>query len=408
MKKVLIYFGSRGYEASRQRLYLNAKDHFHLVIAYGEEDIDPAFYSAHEKIFSHLRGWGYWLWKPYFILKTLQELNEGDCCFYVDSTAVFHHSPEILFDLCIKNEGILLFDNSTHQNYTWTKADCFNLMALSEEKYVYGRQADAAMQVYQKNERSIQFVTELLSYATNYHIISDAPNITGENHADFRDHRHDQSILSLLAIKHNIPLNPSPRRNGNYAVNNYNKLLELKRDVVVPKQDLRQIHGFLSKTIFREFYKQPFPNKPFYNSNIQFFSFYLYTGLIRVFSGEQVAPGFFAEILATIPADENADQSPIDFFDVFFINNRSTLLGIMEDSWCSNPRCTWLKDWEAVCREELDSREYTLPTLLLLFRVINEQLSFPEIHFAQRIRCLQQLFEHTPTYQNRTRPEIPH
>ena len=230
MKKVLITFGSQGYEFAKERLVASASGYFDEIICYGEGDIDEGFYTAHSTILRCPRGWGYWLWKPYFILKTLETLEDNDCCFYVDATAVFLSSPAVLMELCVLNKGILLFDNAHFLNYTWTKADCFNLMGLNSGEYVYGRQADAAMQLYQKTPWNIYFLKEVLSYCTNYHILTDAPNITGENHPAFRDHRHDQSVLSLLAINHSITLTRSPRRDGNtYSSNGSVRMIQLKK-----------------------------------------------------------------------------------------------------------------------------------------------------------------------------------
>lgn len=230
MKKILIYFGSKGYEDSKKRLYDTAKDYFDEIIPYGEEDIDRDFYDSNKKLFDDIRGFGYWIWKAYFILKSLKNLNEGDICFYVDATAVFVNSPEVLIQKCIKSTGIVLFENGHYLNYHWTKADCFNLMNLSEDKYIYGKQADAAFQLYKKNDKTLDFVNELLFHCSNYNIISDAANITGDNHSEFKQHRWDQSVLSLLAIKHNIILTKSPRRQNP----EFELILNLKRDVPKP------------------------------------------------------------------------------------------------------------------------------------------------------------------------------
>lgn len=100
-------------------------------------------------------------------------------------------------------------------------------MGLKEDKYIFGKQADAAFQLYKKNNSSINFIRELLFYSSNFHILTDAPNITGENFPGFKDHRHDQSILSLLAIKYNIKLTKSPRRFNEHE----DQIFDLKRDV---------------------------------------------------------------------------------------------------------------------------------------------------------------------------------
>ncbi|MBB5440697.1 hypothetical protein HDC92_004400 [Pedobacter sp. AK017] len=230
MKKVLIFFGSKGYGQAKIRLYKSAVAYFDEIISYGEEDIEREFYISNIKIFQYQRGWGFWLWKPYFIFKTLDKLAPGDLCFYVDVTSVFVSSPEKLFNTCRQTNGILLFDNMNFRNDVWTKMDCFNLMGLTADKYLFGKQVNAAFQLYQKTENSSSFVKELLYYAQNFNILSDAPNITGNNLAEFKDHRHEQSILSLLAIKYNVTVIRSPWQYGNHPGE---QIIDLRRDVNV-------------------------------------------------------------------------------------------------------------------------------------------------------------------------------
>ena len=54
------------------------------VIEYSASDIEPSFIEKNKSIMSKKRGFGLWLWKPYFINKTLKQMNDGDWLFYVD------------------------------------------------------------------------------------------------------------------------------------------------------------------------------------------------------------------------------------------------------------------------------------------------------------------------------------
>ena len=50
----------------------------------------------------------------------------------------------------------------------------------------------------------------------NKNILTDIPNACGlSNLPEFKDHRHDQSILSLLAKKHNVEMFRDPSQWGN-------------------------------------------------------------------------------------------------------------------------------------------------------------------------------------------------
>ena len=89
-------------------------------------------------------------------------------------------------------------------------------MNCNEDKYINGDQVDAAFQVYQKNNFTLNFVKQYLHFCENEYILTDCKNITGQNSNKFIDHRHDQSVLSLLAIKNNIKLEKCPSDSRNY------------------------------------------------------------------------------------------------------------------------------------------------------------------------------------------------
>ena len=223
MKKILVTFADKNppLEQSQRELIKQAKGHFNGYSDFSLKDIDLDFLNKNKHILEQRRGVGYWLWKPYFIKKVYDTLDEGDYLFYIDSGTSIVSSLDSLFDLCNNNNGILLFENrdgNPHKqiwiNEQWTKGDCFTKMDCDEEKYYKGYQCSANLQLYCKNSFSNNFINEYLNYAQDEDIITDKPNALSSNRPAFIDHRHDQSILSLLAIKHNIILQPSPSECG--------------------------------------------------------------------------------------------------------------------------------------------------------------------------------------------------
>ena len=56
-----------------------------VVYMYRKEHLDDAFVAKNKKILDQKRGAGYWLWKPYVVLKTLLEVPEGAVMIYLDS-----------------------------------------------------------------------------------------------------------------------------------------------------------------------------------------------------------------------------------------------------------------------------------------------------------------------------------
>jgi hypothetical protein len=382
MKKVLICFGSVEYQFSIERLLSSAKDYFDELIIYRENDIDINFYNQNIEIFKHRRGLGYWLWKPYFISKTLQGLSEGDFCFYLDATCVFKASPNILFDECNRNKGILLFDNSGQINSTWTKMDCFNLMQLTDQKYLKGKQADAAMQLYENNPLSRTFINDVLSFSKNYNIISDAPNITGQNCSDFKDHRHDQSILSLLAIKYGVKLAKSPRREGNYFIDGHHSIIELKRDVVKnsapPKfeinQSMKKLYGFISTMIVREVVSAT----KFNEINIHLFQVYIFLGIIKSFYGNfSIAQKLLKKLVTDIERFDEVDPARLVLLHDLFNNNQDLLKVIIQDVKKSRPSRLWFKDWIESCENFFLNNGRTEEAFNLIFKIGLEQFRIP-------------------------------
>jgi len=221
MKKLII-FGTENYNKSIISLKNSASIFFDEILIFNTSHIDSDFFKKNHLILSQKRGVGYWLWKPYFINKTLQESDNGDIIFYVDAGNLFIDNPDVLYKKFDKNNGIILFDNrdgdsdgNYHINKSWVKRDSFILMNLDNEKHINNAHINASYQIYKKNDFSIKFVEEMLNFCVNPNIIMDTPNLYGDNYLGFKEHRHDQSILSLLSSKYDLQLDIDPSEWGN-------------------------------------------------------------------------------------------------------------------------------------------------------------------------------------------------
>lgn len=177
------------------------------VIEYSPKDIDPAFYNSNREIFECERGNGYWLWKPYFIKKTLETITEKDYLIYADAGAYYINNIDLLIN-CMKKEDIDIMLFSLGNRYiesVWSKRDAFILMECDSARYAETPQCLAGFVLMKKSAFTYKFVNEWLSYAQDIRIISDQPNKKGkDNYPDFKENRHDQTILSLLSKKYGI------------------------------------------------------------------------------------------------------------------------------------------------------------------------------------------------------------
>ena len=215
MKRVLLNYADGAFTTAQKRNATSGLEvgGFDNVAVMGRQHIDAGFAARNQHILSQPRGAGYWLWKPYGILMMLRDhLEDGDVLFYSDSGAHFVHSAAPVIELCRQRRDlpVLLFTlEDHHRNRVWTKRDCFHYMGLDEPAYTDAAQILASFVVVERRPESIAFVAEWLDHAQDARLITDAPNECGlPNHPEFRDHRHDQSILSLLGRRHGVPTLP--------------------------------------------------------------------------------------------------------------------------------------------------------------------------------------------------------
>ena len=178
---------------------------FDTSISPGLKDLDQEFISNNSYTLPQPRGAGYWIWKPYLILRYLKEMRETDWLMYTDSGFYFCANP---WDLilgeadAIGEKGVMTF-GECFTNGMYTKRDAFVLMGMDNDVIRNSPQRIASSFVCRKTPFAIAFVEEWLRYACDPRIITDLPNSRGlPNYPEFRDHRHDQSILSFLTYKH--------------------------------------------------------------------------------------------------------------------------------------------------------------------------------------------------------------
>lgn len=173
---------------------------------------ETAFYKANLDVLNAPRGGGYWLWKPYIILGALQALGDNDCLFYCDagrsSYYRFRSRPDRLLERAFASEqGFLLGPAAPHVGSirNWTKRDCLVFMN-ADVPDIRNKPLVMTWSLWRRSGKAVSFLETWLAACMDRRCLTDDPNVCGlPNHEDFRDHRHDQSILSILAHKHDAP-----------------------------------------------------------------------------------------------------------------------------------------------------------------------------------------------------------
>ncbi len=182
---------------------------FDEVRVFTVKDIENTeFYRRNFNTLSQSRGAGYWLWKPYLILKELEKAKDNELIFYSDAGRSnyyqFSRFPKNLVDLAIKsNQGYVLGPSQTHLGTVrnWVKRDCLKLMEADTEKY-HSKGLLLTWSLWRRTPQALNFIEKWLNYCEDERCLTDMPNVCGSpNYIEFRDHRHDMSILTLLAYK---------------------------------------------------------------------------------------------------------------------------------------------------------------------------------------------------------------
>jgi hypothetical protein len=102
----------------------------------------------------------------------------------------------------------------SHLAKTWTKRDTFVLMEANNPKFWNAHMFNGAVSLWKKTPKNIKFLEEWKEHCMHPNKLTDMGNLHGPNDISFRDHRHDQSILTILATKHNLQLYRDPTQYG--------------------------------------------------------------------------------------------------------------------------------------------------------------------------------------------------
>lgn len=189
----------------------NRNKQFDRVFSYDREWLESTdFYKQHREVLDQQRGGGYWLWKPYLILETLKQLQDGDMLLYMDSGDVFFGNIRKFLIDNLKETHIILTESGNIQK-DYTKRDCFIEMDCDGAEYWDTNQVEAGVIAMKNSAKTRYIIKTWLDWCCNYHILDDSPNKKGDNLPTYVAHRHDQSILTNMKVLNNIYTSPAIR-----------------------------------------------------------------------------------------------------------------------------------------------------------------------------------------------------
>ena len=198
----LLSFANNVFYDSLERIQKEAKFlPIDTVYAYKDTDLwmFPDFYHHHYHFLKNKRGYGYWIWKSYLTFMTLNLLNENDILIYADAGCTIQESGLNRFNEYIQlvNEsknGILSFQLGFKEK-EWTKMDLFK--HLNAFEHLDSDQLIATVFIVRKCKESLDIIKLWYETCCNYHLLDDSNSIA-KNDPSFKEHRHDQSIFSLI------------------------------------------------------------------------------------------------------------------------------------------------------------------------------------------------------------------
>ena len=159
------------------------------------------------------RGSGFYAWKPFIIQKKLTEVPEGDIVFYCDIGRTFPYkllsgSLQFFLDWMKAHKqsvmpGIQIPWGGPMS--MWTKRDAFVSMSMDSTQVYSSSPIQASFSIWVNNLASRDIAKAWMVLSADRQMISDDASKLGlPELPDFREHRHDQSLLSLVCLKRGV------------------------------------------------------------------------------------------------------------------------------------------------------------------------------------------------------------
>lgn len=189
------------------------------VLEFGPRDLATDFRTKNQAILSQHRGAGYWLWKPYIILRSMEALSPGSWIFYVDAGAFFTSeiAPLIrtaegfggeIFSFGPGESGLPKFAEKR-----WTKRDAFRALNCDSPAFAESVHRASGYILLRNGATAYRLIAEWLEKLQDPRCSTDQPS-HAPNYPEFTEHRHDQSVWSLISKREKIALLRDPSQNG--------------------------------------------------------------------------------------------------------------------------------------------------------------------------------------------------
>ena len=186
---------------------------FDECILYTEDFLktNSEFWDKHQSfVEKYTKGYGYYIWKPYVIKKTMEKMSDGDILLYLDAGCEIDSTqPQELNKLIEKVKTHKIVGAGTgFSEFKFTKKDLFITLGMYNIECLNSVQHQGGTNFFLVCDRTRKLVDEWYETGCDYKNINDSGSTTTvadiQSHVGFHQHRHDQSIFSILTKKYKM------------------------------------------------------------------------------------------------------------------------------------------------------------------------------------------------------------
>jgi hypothetical protein len=180
-----------------------------LLLRRADLEADP-IYPPNKAIYDAPKGAGYWAWKPWAILKALEQARDGDVVVYQDCGTGLRYKNLIklrALPRLARAKGFIAGVETDRYgpNRKWTHRACIEAIGSYTSQYLEAPQVEASVSLWTNTPQSMAFVRAWLGFCLDPRVVGDPQDGSQEDPA-FIEHRYDQSILTCLAVRESAPV----------------------------------------------------------------------------------------------------------------------------------------------------------------------------------------------------------
>jgi hypothetical protein len=229
-RRILVAFGDNRLRPSAMRLARQGAEMrvYDRALIMNERDLQPAFRARYRRQLRRgTRGFGYWVWKPEVLRQVGQTCAEGDLLHYVDIGCHLHPPGRArlveYFELAGRAEsGMLAFALRLPEGHVasrwhghpplnliercWTKGDLLDHFRVRHRTDVIETPQVIATHFFIRWGPTARLLLDKWAavWAHDFTLMDDTPSRSA-NLPGFIEHRHDQSVFSILCKLAGVP-----------------------------------------------------------------------------------------------------------------------------------------------------------------------------------------------------------